>query len=161
MITEPFLLVFRAGAWWIVVLRMLRLMLFLVGFGMVWDYLGLPSLHTQTSCLVYSAVGSLVLTLIPRRIKLSDDLVAMWRFWFWIENSVAPNAKPILLARRISEDLTHVVLIFPNGPVNLLRIVPLWDLIVRESDMETLHNWADPPSEIANIDQPKPESSPG
>jgi len=150
MITEPYLLIFRRASWRIASLRIARLMLFLIALALGWRFIGGPLTMTTVGFLTLAAFASFTLTLIPRKVTFTDDHVSMRLYWIWVENAINETTKPILLRRPLSNDLSHVVFIFPTGSVNLLRIVPLFDLIVRQSDMAVLDQWADPESVVAD-----------
>lgn len=146
-IVEPPCAFARPGAIRIGILRTARLYALLLVCVMAMENLSLRwDPLTEPVALPYLLVFPLVVVLfvaLPRSVELRADSIITSRYGEKTEHSVTEETKPILLVRPLSRGLHHMALVRPTGSGTLFRIVPIFDCVIRDSDVPTLRAWAD------------------
>jgi len=146
-IIEPTFVCFRPGVIRIGILRTLRFSLLILFAVLVTESFFLRWDRTTDTVAGQYLIGipfvALLFVALPRRFELRAESVITSKYGEKFEHRIIDEAQPILLVRPLQNRLNHVALIFPTGSGTLMRIVPIFDCVVRDSDLPALRSWAD------------------
>ncbi|MEM8671814.1 MAG: hypothetical protein AAGG48_30125 [Planctomycetota bacterium] len=146
MFSEPYLF-FTPVGWRFIALRMARAMLICAVGGLVLHLVLRRSVMHSASSLAVCVLACFALSMIPRRISFDGDSLSMRIYGCWIAKKADTLVKPKLAYQthpRNSNDLTRVIVLYPVSR-DSKRFFPLFDIVLRKSDLASFEQQAEVP----------------